>query len=64
MTRDPVSINRDIWNADAPNWVDLGARLWAGAPQWGIWGLPETQLGLLPDELDGADAIELGCGTA
>lgn len=63
MTRDHISINRDVWDKDAENWVDLGARLWAGDPQWGIWGLPEATLNLLPADLDGKDAIELGCGT-
>jgi len=29
MTRDHVSVNRDIWNADAANWVATGTRLWA-----------------------------------
>ena len=29
----------------------------------GIWGVPESELPLLPDELEGKDAIELGCGT-
>jgi SAM-dependent methyltransferase len=31
---------------------------------WGIWGVPESQLGVLPESLAGKDAIELGCGTA
>jgi SAM-dependent methyltransferase len=29
---------------------------------WGIWGVPESELGLLRD-VEGRDAIELGCGT-
>ena len=32
-------------------------------PTWGIWGVPESQLNLLPD-VRGLDVIELGCGTA
>ncbi len=32
-------------------------------PSWGIWGVPEDELGLLPADMTGMDAIELGCGT-
>jgi SAM-dependent methyltransferase len=65
MTRDHLSINRDVWDADAPNWVALGERLWsASSPEWGIWGNPEAALGLLPVNMTNTDAIELGCGTA
>ena len=64
MSRDHVTINRDVWNADAENWVDAGARLWAlETPQWGNWGHPDDDLNLLPQDLSGKDAIELGCGT-
>ncbi|WP_415403412.1 class I SAM-dependent methyltransferase [Tateyamaria sp. SN3-11] len=65
MSRDYVSINQDIWDADAPGWVAVGERLWrAEAPEWGNWGHPDTPLALLPASLAGKDAIELGCGTA
>jgi 16S rRNA G1207 methylase RsmC len=30
---------------------------------WGNWSLPEEELRLLPDDMTGMDAIELGCGT-
>lgn len=64
MTTDHVRINRDIWDADAPNWVSAGERLWAmEAPVWGNWGNPDDGLGLLPDDMTGMDAVELGCGT-
>jgi SAM-dependent methyltransferase len=64
MDRDHVCINRDVWNADAVNWVAAGERLWAAdAPVWGNWGAPEAGLGLLRADLSGKDAIELGCGT-
>ena len=63
MTKDYVSLNRDVWEEDAGNWVETGARLWAGEPQWGNWGISEAELKLLPDDLAGRDAIELGCGT-
>jgi len=31
---------------------------------WGIFGVPEAELQLLPEDMTGMDAIELGCGTA
>ena len=56
--------NRAAWDADAANWVELGERAWAEAePSWGIWGIPESELRVLPD-VEGRDVIELGCGTA
>jgi SAM-dependent methyltransferase len=59
-----VSINRGYWDGQAPAWVASGEERWARTePAWGIWKLPESELGLFPPDLDGADAIELGCGT-
>jgi SAM-dependent methyltransferase len=56
--------NRAAWDADAGNWVELGRRAWASEePWWGMWHVPESELGLLPD-VSGKDVIELGCGTA
>jgi SAM-dependent methyltransferase len=56
--------NRVAWDADAASWVASGERAWASdEPSWGIWGLPERELGILPD-VSGMDVIELGCGTA
>jgi SAM-dependent methyltransferase len=42
----------------------MGRHAWQSEPSWGIWSVPETQLGVLPENLAGLDAIELGCGTA
>jgi SAM-dependent methyltransferase len=59
-----VARNRAYWDATADNWVAAGERAWAQAePTWGIFGVPESQLHVLPDDLEGKDAIELGCGT-
>jgi SAM-dependent methyltransferase len=64
MTRDHVAINRDVWDADAKNWVAAAERLWsAEEPVWGNWGIAEGSLNLLPSDLANKDAIELGCGT-
>jgi len=64
MNRDHVSINKDIWNNDAVNWVASAKRLWAlDTPAWGSWGQPDAGLELLPSDMSGMAAIELGCGT-
>lgn len=64
MNKDHVSINREVWDADAPNWIAQGERLWAlDSPVWGDWNHPEADMHLLPSEMTGLDAIELGCGT-
>ena len=64
MDQDYVSINRDIWNADAANWVDFARERWAlEVPVWGTWGNSEAALSLLPEDMSGLDAVELGCGT-
>lgn len=60
---DYAQINVDHWNRNAGNWVDAGERMWASEPEWGIWGVPNTSLPLLPDDMQGMRAIELGCGT-
>ncbi len=59
-----VEENRRHWNDQAPGWVAAGERSWAtDAPTWGQWGLPESELQLLPVDMSGMAAIELGCGT-
>ncbi|MBK6853715.1 MAG: class I SAM-dependent methyltransferase [Burkholderiales bacterium] len=59
-----VRVNRATWDTDAPDWVAPGERAWATtAPSWGIWNLPESELHLLPADMHGLTAIELGCGT-
>lgn len=60
-----VAANREAWDRYAADYVESGRRDWArDAPTWGIWGVPEAELHLLPDDLEGLDTIELGCGTA
>ncbi len=62
---DHVQRNRAAWDAWAPDFAPAGERSWAtDEPNWGIWGIPEAQVGMLPERLAGQDAIELGCGTA
>src|SRR5215510_16293826 len=70
VTDDPrlpehVRRNRALWDAWAADYAAAGARAWARAePTWGVWRVPESQLGVLPPDLAGRAGIELGCGTA
>lgn len=62
---DHVSRNRREWDRRADEYATTGREQWAAdEPSWGIWRVPESQLRMLPADLDGCDAIELGCGTA
>ena len=59
-----VAANRAAWTTWAPDYVASARREWASPdPTWGIWGVHESELHLLPD-VAGLDTIELGCGTA
>jgi ubiquinone/menaquinone biosynthesis C-methylase UbiE len=59
-----VARNRAFWNGVAEEWVQPGREDWAAEePRWGIFRVPESEVGMLPDDLEGTDAIELGCGT-
>jgi SAM-dependent methyltransferase len=55
-------VNRDHWDGDAPNWVADGEHKWRSEPSWGMWSVSVPSI--LPDDMTGMDAIELGCGTA
>ncbi len=61
---DHVRENQAYWNMRAPQWVAAGEAAWSATePRWGIWAVPESQLGLLPADMTGTKAVELGCGT-
>jgi len=55
--------NRIAWDAEAPSYVASAERAWANEPTWGIWGVPEEDLRLLPNVAN-MDVLEDGCGTA
>jgi SAM-dependent methyltransferase len=62
---DYVLRNRALWDEQAKDYVASGERRWAREePVWGVFSVPESHVGLLPSDLAGRDAIELGCGTA
>jgi SAM-dependent methyltransferase len=63
MPEEHVLRNRVAWDADAGNWVERGRAAWRSDQiTWGIWSVPESEVGLLPD-VSGLDVVELGCGT-
>jgi SAM-dependent methyltransferase len=62
---DYVLRNRAYWDVQAHDYVRPAERNWeSNEPDWGIWGVPEAELRMFPDDIAGIDAIELGCGTA
>jgi len=62
---DHVVLNRSYWDTRAAEYAETGRACWASdEPRWGIWGIPQSRLPVLPDDLEGKDVVELGCGTA
>lgn len=61
-----VARNRAYWDeVNAPRYAEAGRRGWAETEiTWGVFGVPEAELRVLPDDLEGRDVVELGCGTA
>ncbi len=60
-----VRRNRAMWDDWAKKYATAGERAWAQKdPTWGIWGVAESDLRMLPEDIAGNDVIELGCGTA
>ncbi len=61
---DHVNVNAKAWGARRDDQLKLARRQWAAAePNWGIFGIPESEAGVLPPQLDGMKSLELGCGT-
>jgi SAM-dependent methyltransferase len=57
-------LNRRAWDAASDAYqARHGAQLAASPQAWGIWSLPEAELGLLGD-VAGRDVLEYGCGAA
>lgn len=55
--------NREYWNDQAPDYATWADRAWTSDPTWGMWHIPEAEIGLLTD-IDGKAVLEDGCGTA
>jgi SAM-dependent methyltransferase len=60
---DYLAVNRAEWTAKAPAYAEAASDLWSSEASWGIWGIPESEVGLLADVAD-RDVLEVGCGTA
>ena len=57
--------NRAEWTSWAPEYAEEAPRAWAAEEiTWGVWGVPETEVQVLPESVEGLDVVELGCGTA
>lgn len=62
---DYLRANVEAWQARGAEELALAQRAWASdEPTWGIFGVPEDVLHVLPARLEGTTAAELGCGTA
>ena len=57
--------NRAAWNRDSDEYQERhGGQLRdSGGLAWGVWQVPEAELGILGD-VTGLDILELGCGAA
>ena len=61
---DHINENRRYWDGMADQWIAEGERAWASrVPYWGNWGVPNDECPMLPEDMTGMTAIELGCGT-
>jgi len=59
-----VARNRTAWDSFAPKYEVLGRKQWAAKEiTWGIYSVPEAEVGMLPESVEGLDVVELGCGT-
>jgi SAM-dependent methyltransferase len=60
-----AAANKELWSRANREYADDHAdRAWAAEDiTWGIFNVPERQLGVLGD-VRGLDVVELGCGTA
>jgi SAM-dependent methyltransferase len=64
MSEQHVAHNRGYWDGMADDWVAPGRRNWQAAePSWGVWGVPQSEVAMIPDDVAGLDVVELGCGT-
>jgi SAM-dependent methyltransferase len=61
---DYVATNVADWTRQADRQRAVGRRNWAAEPRWGIFGIPDAGLRVLPADADGLRCVELGCGTA
>ncbi len=59
-----VRQSRTFWDNEAAQYLASGRSHYAQSePVWGAYSISESQLHVLPSDIAGMDAIELGCGT-
>lgn len=62
---DHVLANRRYWDELlAPGFARSAERLWREEPSWGVFGVPDSQVGMWRAVDGAATCLELGCGTA
>jgi hypothetical protein len=44
-----IARNRSSWDEAAAEYAGPGEENWKGDPVWGVFGIPEADVGLLPD---------------
>jgi SAM-dependent methyltransferase len=56
--------NREFWDRHSDEYQQThGEHIGRPEPRWGMWQVPESELGVLGD-VAGKDVLELGCGAA
>ncbi len=64
MTSPDALRNRAAWDRISDEYQERnGAFIGRAEPRWGLWQIPESELGILGD-VAGKDVLELGCGAA
>jgi SAM-dependent methyltransferase len=59
-----LAANVADWTKQAADQREFGRRAWSRIePAWGIFAVPEGELGILPEDASALCTIELGCGT-
>lgn len=53
--------NRAFWDTYSAEYQSRHAEALGGSPAWGLWRVPDEELGILGD-VRGLDVLELGCG--
>ena len=63
---DSIAANIADWTQANAEHTDASAeKAWAHPGiLWGVFAIPEDEVGALPESVDGLDVVELGCGTA
>lgn len=62
---DYLDANVAGWERQHDSQVVLARRQWtADEPTWGVFAIPESVAGVLPADVTGRRAVEIGCGTA